>query len=427
VFVSNQQRNITMFFDDLMVNHERGRLLQEDSYYPDGLKMTAICARALSKLPNRYGYQGNFSEEDEESGYNEFALRMYDPQLGRWISADPYDEFASPYIGMGNDPVNNVDPNGGCILCAVNTFSNFLGFGNIFDLESRIIPGAEVQTTVPSFFAKVKKVIKEFFIEASKVHAIAGVQPRTPHEIIVKLLGSEQAASYFRSNIPADLEIPDPGTIKPGPKKNLMEKWADYNKALTVVSEAYPVLGVNIRGSVGVYNTADGVVVMGSSLVVGHTNGVDLQGHRLSGMGYTERMDKTMGGLVTVTTFAFTPAVRAADAAAAEAVAEVRAAAEGGVESLGAGRTAVKQWLQSAGNLEQETLIQNIESAGFKRVSPITSPVSVFERGGMRIRLDPPQSGTPFNHMHLEYGGKSYNIFLDPVNYKSPAAHIPIR
>jgi hypothetical protein len=77
--------------------------------------------------------------------------------------------------------------------------------------------------------------------------------------------------------------------------------------------------------------------------------------------------------------------------------------------------------------LREEYLIQNIESAGFKRMSPATSPVSVFERGGMRIRLDPPQSGTPFNHMHLEYGGNSYNMFLNPVNYKSPAAHIPIR
>lgn len=55
------------------------------------------------------------------------------------------------------------------------------------------------------------------------------------------------------------------------------------------------------------------------------------------------------------------------------------------------------------------------------------SPVSVFERGGMRIRLDPPQAGTLFNHMHLEYGGNSYNIFLKPENYRSPAVHIKIK
>jgi RHS repeat-associated protein len=95
--------------------------------------------------------------------------------------------------------------------------------------------------------------------------------------------------------------------------------------------------------------------------------------------------------------------------------------------SLGEGRIAVKQWLQNAGNLERGELIQSLESAGFKRMSPSSSPVSVFERGGMRIRLDPPQSRTPFNHMHLEYGGNSYDILLNSVNYKSPAAHIPIR
>jgi hypothetical protein len=101
-------------------------------------------------------------------------------------------------------------------------------------------------------------------------------------------------------------------------------------------------------------------------------------------------------------------------------------AAMGGA-SLGAGRTGVKQWLQNVGNLEKGELIQNIESVGFKRMSPSNSPVTVFERGGMRIRLDPPQSGTPFNHMHLEYGGNSYNTLLNSVHYKSPAAHIPIR
>jgi RHS repeat-associated protein len=116
VFVSNHQQNSTVLFDDLVVNHQRGQLLQEDHYYPDGLKMASICARAFSKGYNAYGFQGAFSEEEEESGYNEFDLRLYDPQIGRWISADPYDEFASPYVGMGGDPVNFTDKDGGSIL-----------------------------------------------------------------------------------------------------------------------------------------------------------------------------------------------------------------------------------------------------------------------------------------------------------------------
>ena len=97
--------------------------------------------------------------------------------------------------------------------------------------------------------------------------------------------------------------------------------------------------------------------------------------------------------------------------------------------SLGAGRTGTKQWLQNAGNLKRGQLIKDIEGAGFKRVSPLESPSIHYQRGGTKIRLDAPDKYTPFNHMHLNYGGNknAYDIFLNPVNYKSPTAHIPIR
>jgi hypothetical protein len=40
-------------------------------------------------------------------------LRSYDPQIGRFLQNDPYDQFSSGYVGMGNDPGNGVDPSGG--------------------------------------------------------------------------------------------------------------------------------------------------------------------------------------------------------------------------------------------------------------------------------------------------------------------------
>jgi len=39
--------------------------------------------------------------------------------LGRFLQHDPYDEFASGYIGMGDDPANLVDPTGGCTSCTL--------------------------------------------------------------------------------------------------------------------------------------------------------------------------------------------------------------------------------------------------------------------------------------------------------------------
>ena len=62
----------------------------------------------------RYGYQGDFAEDEtEETGWNSFELRLYDGVIGKWLSVDPYGQHWSPYLGMGNNPVNRIDPDGG--------------------------------------------------------------------------------------------------------------------------------------------------------------------------------------------------------------------------------------------------------------------------------------------------------------------------
>ncbi len=75
------------------------------------------------KMPNRniegkyrYGYQGQ--EKDPEIGMEAFELRLWDGRIGRWLTTDPYGEFHSPYMGMGNNPISRVDPDGGCTDCA---------------------------------------------------------------------------------------------------------------------------------------------------------------------------------------------------------------------------------------------------------------------------------------------------------------------
>ena len=37
---------------------------------------------------------------------------MYDPQLGRWFCLDPLQQFSSPYIYAGNNPLRFIDPTG---------------------------------------------------------------------------------------------------------------------------------------------------------------------------------------------------------------------------------------------------------------------------------------------------------------------------
>ena len=38
-----------------------------------------------------------------------YGARYYDPQLGRWWSVDPADEFHSPYTYVGNNPILYID------------------------------------------------------------------------------------------------------------------------------------------------------------------------------------------------------------------------------------------------------------------------------------------------------------------------------
>ena len=59
----------------------------------------------------RYAYQGQ--EKDSETGKEAFELRLWDARIGRWLTTDPYGEFHSPYLGMGNNPLRIIDPDGG--------------------------------------------------------------------------------------------------------------------------------------------------------------------------------------------------------------------------------------------------------------------------------------------------------------------------
>ena len=59
----------------------------------------------------RYAYQGQ--EKDPETGKEAFELRLWDSRIGRWLTTDPAGQYSSPYLGMGNNPVNGVDGDGG--------------------------------------------------------------------------------------------------------------------------------------------------------------------------------------------------------------------------------------------------------------------------------------------------------------------------
>jgi len=99
VYISNES-STNVFFDNLQVRHDRGRIIEENHYYGHGLKIAAISSKAYGAPNNNYLYQGDFSDFDDDLGWNDFELRSYDPQIGRFLQNDPYNQFPS-HVGAG--------------------------------------------------------------------------------------------------------------------------------------------------------------------------------------------------------------------------------------------------------------------------------------------------------------------------------------
>ncbi len=82
-------------------------VLSKTDYYPFGMPMPY----RTQEGDYRYAFQGQ--EKDPETGKEAFELRIWDNRIGRWLTVDPQGQHSSPYLGMDNNPITNVDLNGG--------------------------------------------------------------------------------------------------------------------------------------------------------------------------------------------------------------------------------------------------------------------------------------------------------------------------
>jgi len=110
------------FFDDFSIQVSESFIVQQTDYYPYGL--IAKNWTRVGDKPTKDLFQGK-TYEDLTKWYD-FHARQYDAALGRWFGTDPQNQFASPYLAMGNNPVSLVDPDGEFVipLMIVGAFMN---------------------------------------------------------------------------------------------------------------------------------------------------------------------------------------------------------------------------------------------------------------------------------------------------------------
>jgi RHS repeat-associated protein len=101
----------------------------------------------------RYGFTGH--EADRESGFVNAGGRLYDPKLGRFLSADAYvqaprsSQSWNPYSYVFNNPLTNVDPTGN-VTCTPDGGCPMTEFGGGIFGERDYLPGPVSVAEYPS-------------------------------------------------------------------------------------------------------------------------------------------------------------------------------------------------------------------------------------------------------------------------------------
>jgi RHS repeat-associated protein len=101
---------LDVWFDDIEVVHTEALIVQENHYDPYGLSLSGI--EKENKPEDKWKFQDKELITELDLNWQDFGARFYDPQLGRWHCVDPADQFSSSYVGLANNPVTAVDPDG---------------------------------------------------------------------------------------------------------------------------------------------------------------------------------------------------------------------------------------------------------------------------------------------------------------------------
>ncbi|MGV0830661.1 RHS repeat domain-containing protein [Empedobacter brevis] len=90
-------------------------VLEENNYYPFGLKHKGYNNTNVANPNYKYKYNGKELQDDFNINLYDYGARNYDPAIGRWFNIDPLAEKSrrfSPYTYALNNPVFFIDPDG---------------------------------------------------------------------------------------------------------------------------------------------------------------------------------------------------------------------------------------------------------------------------------------------------------------------------
>ncbi|HLF33559.1 MAG TPA: RHS repeat-associated core domain-containing protein [Cyclobacteriaceae bacterium] len=116
IYLSNESVATTKlaFFDEFNVTLTRP-VIQSEEYYPFGMTIAENSYNNILEAPNKFLYNSNEWQDEQNAHVYDFNFRMYDPALGRFLRVDPLAEITrmqSPFQFGNNNPIRFNDPFG---------------------------------------------------------------------------------------------------------------------------------------------------------------------------------------------------------------------------------------------------------------------------------------------------------------------------
>jgi len=98
--------------DGTTVDHYEADIASAQSYYAFGMEQPGLTYNGGTY---RYGFNGKEMDKDMDGNNYDYGFRIYNPQIGRFLSLDPLQikfPWYTPFQFSGNSPILNVDLDG---------------------------------------------------------------------------------------------------------------------------------------------------------------------------------------------------------------------------------------------------------------------------------------------------------------------------
>ena len=114
VATSGNDTEIRYFLTDHLgsvrvVATDKNNVLERNDYQPFGKRWVTP---SLPVSDNRDRFNGKEDQSFAGLPFSDYGARMYDRERGRWLSQDPLQQYHSPYVFCGNNPIRLIDLDG---------------------------------------------------------------------------------------------------------------------------------------------------------------------------------------------------------------------------------------------------------------------------------------------------------------------------